>query len=314
MIAHGPGRFQFRRAERHWPSVLVSVAVTVLTFAMAFGAMWSIPGLSYRQRSTPDQVAIVRLPSPTPPPPAVVPRPRPPDRPVDVRRQATEERAVTAPPVTVAPPVIAPVTVPIGIPSSVRDTATAVGNAANDSSGRGQSATRASGKGASIEPAGISLTNRAANTPFVRDSIMKSKMVLIPGLAAVRAPTGREKAELEQSQRDARALRTRALTAGNSRDLVVLQGKGMNGVGAVDPSSTGGLGIGFSIPFTLFSSGPTREQRKKNEIIDADNQLRQRRLQDRMYLKRDSIRADSIRADSIRADSLRRRGNPIPSR
>jgi hypothetical protein len=143
---------------------------------------------------------------------------------------------------------------------------------------------------------------------------MKSKMVLIPGLAAVRAPTGREKAELEQSQRDARALRTRALTAGNSRDLVVLQGKGMNGVGAVDPSSTGGLGIGFSIPFTLFSSGPTREQRKKNEIIDADNQLRQRRLQDRMYLKRDSIRADSIRADSIRADSLRRRGNPIPSR
>jgi hypothetical protein len=163
-----------------------------------------------------------------------------------------------------------------------------------------------------MEPAGISLTNRAANTPFVRDSIAKSKMALIPGLAAERAPTGREKAELEQSQRDARALRARTLTGGNSRDLVVLQGKGMNGVGAVDPSSTGGVGVGFSIPFTLFSSGPTREQRKKNEEIDADYQRRLRRLEDRMYLKRDSIRADSIRADSIRADSLRRRAKPGP--
>jgi hypothetical protein len=132
-------------------------------------------------------------------------------------------------------------------------------------------------------------------------------MVLIPGLAATRAPTGREKAELEQSQRNALALRQRTLTSGNSRDLVVLQGKGMNGAGAVDPTPAGGLGFGVSIPFTLFSSGPTREQRKRDSIIDADNQLRHRRLQDRLLLKR-----DSILADSLRADSLRRRIVPVP--
>ena len=132
-------------------------------------------------------------------------------------------------------------------------------------------------------------------------------MALIPGLAATRAPTGRERAELEQSQRLALALRRRDLTAGNSNGLVILQGKGMNGVGAVDPTPAGGLGFGASVPFTLFSSGPTREQRRKNEIIDADNQLRQRRLEDRMFLQR-----DSIRADSVRADSLRRRVIPVP--
>jgi hypothetical protein len=195
----------------------------------------------------------------------------------------------------------------------VRDTGAVSDTTATGPAGRGAAAPRASGKGAPIEPAGISLTNRAANTPYVRDSILRVKMALIPGVAAERAPTGREKAELEQSQRNARALRARDLSSGNSRDLVVLQGKGMNGVGAVTTGPLDGGGFVVSIPFTLFSSGPTREQRKKNEIIDADNQLRQRRLQDRMFLKRDSIRADSIRADSIRADSLRRRGNPPPA-
>ena len=132
-------------------------------------------------------------------------------------------------------------------------------------------------------------------------------MALIPGIAATRAPTGRERAELEQSQRLALALRRRDLTAGNSNGLVTLQGKGMNGVGAVDPTPAGVLGYGASVPFTLFSSGPTREQRRKNEIIDADNQLRQHRLEDRLLLQRDSIRADSLRADSLRS-----RGIPVP--
>jgi len=159
-----------------------------------------------------------------------------------------------------------------------------------------------------MQPAGISLADRAANTRQVRDSIARSKMEFIPGLAATRAPTGRERAELEQSQRASLALRQRGLTAGNSTGLVVLQGKGMNGVGAVSSGSiAGGTGVVVSVPFTLLSSGPTREQRKKNEAIDADNQLRHWRLEDRMYLKRDSIRADSVRADSLRADSLARR-------
>jgi hypothetical protein len=136
-------------------------------------------------------------------------------------------------------------------------------------------------------------------------------MVGIPALAATHAPTGRERQELEQSQRVAVALRRRDLTAGNSRDLVILQGQGMNGVGAVGGQTASGLGYGSSVPFTFLSSGPTREQRKLNEQIDADNQLRLRRLQDRMYLKQDSIRADSIRADSLRRELLAK-GRVVP--
>jgi hypothetical protein len=208
-----------------------------------------------------------------------------------------------APPIVAQPQIAPPVAAPIGVPIAVP----AGADSAKGEGTRGSPVTKGSGKGAPIEPTGISLTNRATNTPFVRDSLLKSKMVLIPGLAATRAPTGRERAELEQSQRSALALRRRDLTAGNSNGLVILQGKGMNGAGAVDPRPAGTLGFGASIPFTLFSSGPTREQRRKNEIIDADNQLRQRRLQDRMLLKR-----DSIVADSLRADSLRRRIIPAP--
>jgi hypothetical protein len=86
----------------------------------------------------------------------------------------------------------------------------------------------------------------------------------------------------------------------------------MNGVGAVG-GQTGGLGFGGSVPFTFLSSGPTREQRKLNEKIDADNQARLRRLEDRMYLKQDSVRADSIRADSLRRELLAK-GRVVPER
>jgi hypothetical protein len=104
--------------------------------------------------------------------------------------------------------------------------------------------------------------------------------------------------ELEASQQQARQLQQRTLTAGNSRDLVVLQGKGKDAVGAV-----GGPGVG-TISAPLFSSGPSAAQRKKNEKIDADNRLRLARLQDRLRLQRDSTLVDSVRADSLRRDSV----------
>ena len=317
MVEYGRGRFRRQEPEHRWQSVLVSVAVTVLVFALALGSMVSLPVLSNREHSTDDKVAIIRFPSPEARPPVpVVKRPSP-SKPVEPVRPPTQAVAPpdVAPPIAtqpqIAPPVVAPIAPSVGVPLPVGGNSRGA-DSANGGGARGASAPRGSGKGASIEPAGVSLTNRAANTAFVRDSILKSKLALIPELAATRAPSGREKAELEQSQRSALALRRRDLTSGNSNGLVVLQGKGMNGAGAVDPSPAGALGFGGSIPFTLLSSGPTREQRRKDAIVEADNQLRERRLEDRMFLQRDSIRADSVRADSLRADSLRRRVVPVP--
>ena len=307
MIRHGPGRFHFHQSERRWPSVIVSVGITALSFALAFGSMRSISGGRFSERSATEAIATLQFPTPAPPKPRVVAAPRAAKQsPAEIDRPETSKAPAIVPPsVDIPAPVVSPLTAPVGTPTIGRDGTVNGTNLATDTASRGSGAPRRSGKGAAMEPAGVSLANRAANTTQVRDSIMRSKMTLIPGLAATRAPTGRELAELEQSQRSSLALRRRTLTGGNSNDLVILQGKGMNGVGAVDASPASGIGFGGSVPFTLLSSGPTREQRKKNEAIDADHELRQRRLEDRMFLKRDSIRAEAVRADSVRADSLR---------
>ena len=44
-----PGRFRRLEPEHRWPSVVVSVAITVLVFALAFGSMVSVPALSNRE-------------------------------------------------------------------------------------------------------------------------------------------------------------------------------------------------------------------------------------------------------------------------
>ena len=297
MAAHGSRYFDRQQSERRWPSFVFSLGITAVLFASAFGAMRSLPNLVTARRTRPSTSTIVlQLPAPAEPAPVVTrPRVRPMERrPIERRR---DEPAVP----DVAPPPASRIAVPIGVPvpqPSARDSGGASPSSVSGASTNVNSTRPGSGKGAPIAPAGISLDNRAANTAYVRDSIVREKMLGIPDLARIRAPTGREKQELEASQRQAAALRQRSTTAGNSRDLTILQGSGMNGVGAV-----GGPGI-VSIPFPLFSSGPSPEQRKKNEKIDADYQMRLRRLEDRMYLKRDSIRADSVRADSLRRDSL----------
>jgi hypothetical protein len=79
----------------------------------------------------------------------------------------------------------------------------------------------------------------------------------------------------------------------------VPKGAGIGGVGAV------GVGSVASLALPLFSSGPSATQRRKNEKLDADYQLRLRRIEDRVLQ-----RHDSIRADSLRRDSLARRAKP----
>src|SRR5436190_19204411 len=117
MIRHGPGRFQFQQSERRWPSVIVSVVITTLSFWLAFGSMLSIPG--YRDRSATDAIATVRLPTLAPPKPEVVaPRRVVKQPPVETRREETSNAPAIIPPSIVAPPPVAsPLTRPIGTPT-----------------------------------------------------------------------------------------------------------------------------------------------------------------------------------------------------
>jgi hypothetical protein len=75
------------------------------------------------------------------------------------------------------------------------------------------------------------------------------------------------------------------------------------------PHAVGGpagtVGAGVSLPLPLFSSGPSREQRKRNEALDADYRRRLARLQALAIARRDSIRADSLRRDSLARRGIR---------
>lgn len=161
--------------------------------------------------------------------------------------------------------------------------------------------------GAPIAPAGVT-TIRAPNTPQVRDSIATERMNDIPLLAKTHAPTGSELALLQQSQRTADRTARRATTSGNARDVHLMTGEGVDGVGAVNGGRTSFSPFGGSIPFPLFSPGPSPAQRRANEKLDAEYQLRLRRLQDRARLVADAVRLDSLRRDSLARDSRR----PIP--
>jgi hypothetical protein len=157
--------------------------------------------------------------------------------------------------------------------------------------------------GAPVAPAGLTIGDRVKNTPAYRDSMAKSVMASIPQLAK-QPMTVAERRELEASQAQARKVMARATTAG-SREVHVMQGEGKDGEGAVGGNSdgvhvsVGQQGVTVSVPFPLFSPGPSPEQRKKNEALERDYSSRLGRLNDRLLLIRDSIRADSLRRDSL---------------
>ena len=290
--------WQFGRppSERRLGSVLVALGATAATFALAFVSMESLPHFSARDAATAPVYVPLRAPARVSPP-----RIQPRETPAPIRTPpATQQVAPAAP---IAPPS----TAPMAPPSQMRDTVAGGANSAANAP-IGSAGASSAGKGASIAPTGINLDNRAANTPAVRDSIARQQMLGIPELARTRAPTGREKAELEESQRQALALRRRTTTAGNSADVLIHQGLGMGGAGAV-----GGPGV-VSISAPLFSSGPSPAQRKKNEALFADYQSRLRRLDDRVLLKHDAVVADSVRADSLRRDAAQRDSLAAPRR
>jgi hypothetical protein len=315
LAASGPQWFDRRRPEHTWPSIVVSVGITAALFVSAFLAMQTVGRWSSRVAEKAEPPVVVQL---TPPPPPIE-RPRPTRAPATPSPLAPPAVSPTRPivaPTTVTPITgAAPITVAPATPSP-RDTASGAAKGlpaiplgplplsrSPSDSAVGPPA------GAAAREAGVTIGSRIPNTAAYRDSMLKAKLQPAPYLAAKYAPTGEILSALRESQRAARAVYRRNTTAG-SAEVHVAQGEGVDGVGAVGGGSGvqgNGLhaGSGFALP--LLSKGPSAAQRKKDEIIDADNRDRLHRLQDRMLLKRDSIRLDSLRRDSLRRDSLAKR-------
>ena len=305
MAAHATRIFGQPTPENRGPSFAVSIALTAALFALAFGAMRSLPNLAIDSRQNTERPVVVQLPQ------VVLP-----ETPTALTTERPESRARPTAPVSVpttiapanaiAPPITAPVTAPTGITSAPRDTNRAgtgkpvtAGDAALTNSLRPGS----SGLGVPMAPAWTKSAEHVGNTAAIRDSILRTKMAAIPYDWKNHPPTGAEKAALETSQRVAAALQRRTTTAG-SNEVAHPQGQGMNGVGAV-----GGPGI-VTIDAPFLSSGPSRAQRKRNEAIDAEYQARLRGFQDLVRSLRDKRVADSVRLDSLRRDSLARRPKP----
>jgi len=305
MTAHATRIFGQPTPENRGPSLAVSVAITTALFACAFAAMRSLPSVSIGARNRIEPTIAVQLPQ--------IVLPTPTTDPVPVTERSTSRARPTAPPalpttiaaptIPVAPPITAPITTPTSILAAPRDTnPTGAGKptGAGDAALRGSLRAGPTGLGVPAVPAWTKSAERIGNNEAIRDSILRVKMADIPSMWKTHPPTGAEKAELEASQLAAAALRVRTLTSGNSRDLVNLQGKGKDGVGAV-----GGPGI-VSIDAPFLSSGPSPAQRKKNEALYAEYKARLSRLGDSVLSKRDRRIADSLRLDSLRLDSLRR--------
>ena len=290
-----------------WPSFGVAAAVTAALFAVAFVSMRSVAPWSESARE-PAQAPLV---IPLQPPPAtmrkdmpVIPQPQPVPT---VRRQSepapptvTPAPQIVAPTVTpVAPPIALPIPVPTPVSadtSRARDVAPSIPTVPilKHNSGLPDTAMAIRG-GAAYAPAGVTIASRTKNSAKLRDSVITEKLAAVswanvPMSAATASSIG-------QSQDQARILAQRSTSVGMTNGLYVPMGQGVGGVGAVNGGKTGltmdSRGIGVSVPFPLFSPGPSPEERKRNEKLLAEYLDFLRRQNDRILLKRDSVRADS---------------------
>lgn len=259
--------FDRRTPDSRWPSFVVSIALTVAIFAIALESM---------QRRAP-LFAPAPIEHPTPVTLQLAPPPAPP-----IHRPATRESSARAVPAAPAAPV-APVradTVGGGSPGASSNKP-ATGAAAPGAGG-------APGAGAPPIPLGVKVT---AETPFVleySDSLARVKRDSeFRAMAMKHAPTGREKMELESSQRSTARVMQRSTSVG--MPVHIPMGAGMGGVGA----DGGGAG-GGSIGVPLFSKGPSAKQRKRNEAIHAEYEAWLARAQEIIKHRRDSVIADSI--------------------
>jgi hypothetical protein len=304
LVANGPGWHDHRKPNTSWSSLAISILSTAALFASAFIAMRAVPLDFGRRTADREATTVVRLA----PPPVPVPLQR--DERAADRQPATSNTApvvvpkgieaapVITQPATKAPPIVrapndaqrdsganTPIAAPGVVPLQIID---GVHHA-----------------GAPIAPAGVTGA-RPPLTSASRDSILSATFGRVPFLAATRAPNEKERAELEQRARMAARVADRATTAGNSHAVIVMQGDGVDGDGAVGGNKTLSDGA-VHVPFTLFSSGPSAAERKRNEAIDRDYRLRLARLDDRARLEKDSVRLDSLRRDSLQRNANAKR-------
>ena len=296
-----------------WPSFGVAAAVTAALFAVAFVSMRTVgPWSEFEREPTPAPLVIPLQPPPTTrrPETTVIPQPQPVPT---TRRQPETTPPTVAPAPQIVAPTVTPVLPPIALPFPVvppvtGDTSRARDNARSiptvptlkHNSGLSDTAMAIRG-GAAYAPAGVTIASRNKNSAKLRDSIITEKLEQLPWLTAeMSAGAARS---IDQSQGQARMLAQRSTSVGMTNGLYVPMGKGVGGVGAVNGGKTGvtmdSRGIGVSVPFPLFSPGPSPEERKRNEKLHAEYLAFLRREQEVILLKRDSIRADSLRRDSL---------------
>ncbi|HEY4306277.1 MAG TPA: hypothetical protein VGM82_17520 [Gemmatimonadaceae bacterium] len=304
LVTNGPQWFDRRRPEHNWPSIVVSIGITLALFASAFLAMQTVGRLRDDRSQAIEPPVVVHL---TPPPPPIQ-RPRPAAvTPPQAAPPTTVPTQIATPPAAVTPPIDASRIAPTA------RTDTAAGRTtppALDLPAIPKGVLPAPVTGADIpagapdgsnNPAGVTIGSRTANTAAYRDSMLTAKLKGLPFLATTHAPTGENLQALRGSQANAAKVARRSTTAGNA-DVHVMQGEGIDGVGAVGggagvPGNALGLGRSLGLPF--LSKGPSAAQRRKNEAIEADYRAGLGRLQDRILLKRDSLLADSLRRDSL---------------
>jgi hypothetical protein len=293
----------------------LAAAVTAGLFALAFISMRSVAPWSEAERETAPAPVIVPL---VPSPPATTPRNQTPvapaPRPTTVRRPVEQTPPIPAPSPSIVAPVVMPVAPPIAVPAGPppivadttrpRDIAPQVPTVPilRHHSGLSDTAMAIRG-GAAYAPAGVTIASRTRNSARLRDSIITEKLALVPLLANTTPMSGQAARALALSQSQTALLSQRSTSAGNWRDLHVPMGSGVGGVGAVNGGKTGvtmdSRGIGVSIPFPLFSSGPSAAERKRNEKLYAEYLATLRRLNDRILFQRDSLRADSLLLDAL---------------
>jgi hypothetical protein len=287
-----------RRRGVPWPELVTSGAATVALFVVALMSMTSVSSTigsrvadfdASRTRTEVTFLTPAREPD----------RPRP--KPTEPRRAIREPnpRTPTTPEPTIAPAPAAPTTTPADTAGAktappVRLTDIVVPSDRvefNTSKAR-------TGLGAAAAPAGLTDKSRIAGARAAmsaHDSAFAAWAEAAHEIQRWSTMSREATAEVAESQQKVKQLAQRVGTAGNSGDVHVMSGQGKDGVGAA-----GGGGLGGSIGVPLFSRGPSRAQRVRDSVIDADVRAGLAILAARIAAKRDSIRADSIRADSAR--------------
>ncbi len=292
--------FDVDARHRAWPELLIAGALTAAVFAAATVSMTSVLPLvrshsdlaADRSRT---RVTFLETHRPIPQRPARTPRPP--------RAVPKASLPVKAPPVRATTPPVTTQPIDTGR-IALRARLTDITPPSPVASPSPSPTAPTVGRGAPDAPAGLTMSSRAARnfaTMTSRDSAFAVWAKDAHDLARWQAMSVATAGDIAQSQREAKQLAQRVATAGNSGDVHVMSGNGKDGVGAA-----GGGGLGGSIGLPLFSRGPSRAQRVRDSITDADVRAGLAVLAARIAAKRDSIRADSMRADSTRADSIRR--------